>query len=180
MTDSKPLFSMRNSSFSHFVTKKEPSRPPCILRLVRCHSRRTDCFTIESASRMRSRRWFTSSMILLRATLSSTSASTKSPRMIAPTRWPIGSNGSPPSGTSRIASPKDSASAESFERRRAPSCSSFQSHLSRGRPRPEGKILQRLRSAVFSEAEDIDTRTAVLLSLASSTACFPPSSTPRT
>jgi Golgi phosphoprotein 3 len=38
---------------------------------------------------------------------------------------------------------------------------------------PEGKILQRLQSAVFSEAEDIDTRTAVLLSLASSTGMLP-------
>jgi len=38
---------------------------------------------------------------------------------------------------------------------------------------PEGKVLQRLRSAIFSEAEDIDTRTAVLLSLASSTGMLP-------
>ncbi len=38
---------------------------------------------------------------------------------------------------------------------------------------PEGKILQRLQEAIFSEAEDFDTRTAVLLSLASSTGMLP-------
>lgn len=38
---------------------------------------------------------------------------------------------------------------------------------------PEGKILQRLQFAIFSEVEDIDTRTAVLLSLASSTGMLP-------
>jgi hypothetical protein len=38
---------------------------------------------------------------------------------------------------------------------------------------PEGRILQRLRSAIFEESEEIDTRTAVLLSLASSTGMLP-------
>lgn len=38
---------------------------------------------------------------------------------------------------------------------------------------PEGKILQRLQSAIFEESEEIDTRTAVLLSLASSTGMLP-------
>lgn len=38
---------------------------------------------------------------------------------------------------------------------------------------PEGKILQRLQAAIFSEAEEIDTRTAVLLSLASCTGMLP-------
>ena len=38
---------------------------------------------------------------------------------------------------------------------------------------PEGKILQRLQFAIFSEVEEIDTRTAVLLSLASSTGMLP-------
>lgn len=38
---------------------------------------------------------------------------------------------------------------------------------------PEGKILQRLRTAIFTEIEEIDTRTAVLLSLASSTGMLP-------
>lgn len=38
---------------------------------------------------------------------------------------------------------------------------------------PEGRILQRLRSAIFEESEEIQTRTAVLLSLASSTGMLP-------
>ena len=38
---------------------------------------------------------------------------------------------------------------------------------------PEGKILQRLSSAIFEESEEIDTRTAVLLSLASRTGMLP-------
>jgi len=38
---------------------------------------------------------------------------------------------------------------------------------------PEGKVLQRLQAAIFSESEDLDTRTAVLLSLASSTGMLP-------
>ncbi len=38
---------------------------------------------------------------------------------------------------------------------------------------PEGKVLQRLQAAIFSESEDVDTRTAVLLSLASRTGMLP-------
>ena len=38
---------------------------------------------------------------------------------------------------------------------------------------PEGKVLQRLQAAIFTEAEAEDTRTAVLLSLASSTGMLP-------
>lgn len=38
---------------------------------------------------------------------------------------------------------------------------------------PEGRILQRLRTAIFEESEPVDARTAVLLSLASSTGMLP-------
>ncbi len=44
---------------------------------------------------------------------------------------------------------------------------------------PEGKVLQRLRSAIFEESEEIDSRTAVLLSLASSTGMLPTVFDPR-